>query len=115
MVDAALEVHRHLGPAFGEVVYEAALAHELELRGVAFRRQVVVPVDYKGVCVGEGRVDVLVGESLIVELKALPALLPVHTSQALSYIKATGLTLALLLNFGDTRIKYGIRRIALTG
>jgi GxxExxY protein len=113
VVDAALEVHRHLGPAFLESVYENAPCHELALRGAPYERQVVVPVKYKGLAIGEGRVDVLVASVLVVELKALPALVPAHTSQVISYLKAMGLSLGLLLNFGERRLKTGIRRVVL--
>ena len=79
VLDAALEVHRNLGPGFVESVYEKALCHELSLRKVAFDMQVVLCVRYKGVVVGEGRADLLVGRTLLVELKALPPLLPEST------------------------------------
>jgi len=114
VVDAAVEVHRHLGPAFSENVYESALCHELRSRQVSFERQVVVPVFYKGLQVGEGRIDLLVGSLLVLELKALPALDRVHTAQLLAYLKATGLRLGLLLNFGQPRMHSGIRRLVRT-
>jgi GxxExxY protein len=114
VVDAALEVHRHLGPAFVERVYESALCFELSLRSVRFERQVVVPVRYKGFLAGEGRADLVVGGLVVVELKALPALAPMHVAQLISYLKATGLGLGLLLNFGERRLKTGCRRVALT-
>ena len=115
VVDAALEVHRHLGPAFSESVYENALCHELTARGVRFERQVFVPVHYKDRLVGTGRADLLVSGILVVELKALPALAPVHTAQVLSYLRAMNLTLGLLLNFGERRLKTGCKRVVLTG
>jgi GxxExxY protein len=111
VVDAALEVHRELGPGYLESVYEEALGVELELRGVAFERQVPVAVDYKGQSVGEGRLDLLVGGELIIELKAVEALLPVHKAQVLSYLKATKKQLGLLVNFNVPLIKNGIKRI----
>jgi GxxExxY protein len=114
VVDAAIEVHRYLGPAFSESAYENALCHELELRGVPFERQVAVPLEYKGLPIGEGRVDILVGRVLVVELKALPSLLPVHVNQVLSYLSATGLSLGLLLNFGERHMKTGVRRVVLS-
>jgi GxxExxY protein len=114
VIDAALEVHRHLGPAFLEAVYDNALCHELSLRGISHERQVVVPVLYKGLAIGEGRIDILVARILVVELKVAPALLAVHWAQLISYLKATGLSLGLLLNFGERRIKTGIRRVVLT-
>jgi GxxExxY protein len=114
VLDAALEVHRHLGPAFLESVYENALCHELSLRNVAFERQVAVSVLYKELSVGEGRADLMVGKRLVVELKALPALGPVHLAQTLSYLKATGLRLGLLVNFGERHLRTGCRRVVLT-
>jgi len=114
VVDAALEVHRHLGPAFLESVYENALCHELSLRNVPFERQVAVCVAYKDLPVGEGRADLIVAQRVVVELKALPALGPVHLAQILSYLKATGLVLGLLFTFGERHFKTGCRRVVLT-
>ncbi|HEX8794477.1 MAG TPA: GxxExxY protein [Polyangiaceae bacterium] len=114
VVDAAIEVHRHLGPAFAESVYENALSRELMMRGVVFERQVVVPVHYKDAWVGEGRIDMVVAGVLVAELKALPEIAAVHVCQALSYLKATGLRLALVLNFGMPRMQSGIRRVVRT-
>jgi GxxExxY protein len=114
VVDAALEVHRYLGPAFLESVYENALCHELFLRRVPFDRQVAVRVAYKGVGVGEGRADLVVGGRVVVELKALPALGPANLAQVLSYLKAMGLTLGLLMNFGERHFSTGCRRVVLT-
>ena len=114
VLDAALEVHRNLGPAFLESVYENALCHELSLRGVPFERQVAVPVLYKNLLVGEGRADLVVGERVVVELKALPALGPVHLAQVISYLKATGLALGLLVNVGERHLRTGCRRVVLT-
>ena len=114
VVDAAIEVHRHLGPAFLENVYENALCHEFRSRHVPFERQVVVPVLYKGLQVGEGRIDLLVGSLVVLELKVLPALDRIHTAQLLSYLKATSLQLGFLLNFGQARMRMGIRRLVRT-
>lgn len=114
VIGAALEVHRVLGPGFLESVYEQALCVELGLRGVPFARQVPVAVDYKGHPVGEGRLDLLVGESLIVQLKAIDALAGIHTAQLLSYLKASGHQLGLLINFNALLLKDGIKRIVLS-
>lgn len=114
VLDAAFEVHRHLGPAFLESVYENALCHELSLRKVPFERQVAVCILYKELSVGEGRADLIVGQRVVVELKALPALGPVHLAQTLSYLKATGLRLGLLVNFGERHLKAGLRRVVLS-
>jgi GxxExxY protein len=114
VVDAALEVHRVLGPGFGERVYESALCVELKLRGVAFTRQPSVLVAYKGECVGEGRLDLMVDDALVVELEAVPALAPVHTAQVLAYLRATRRHLGLLINFDVAFLKHGIKRVILT-
>lgn len=114
VVDAAIEVHRELGPGFVEGVYEEALVVELRLRNVEFELQKPLPVSYKGHPVGEGKVDLLVGGLLIVELKAVEKLLPVHKAQVISYLKARGSTLALLINFNERLLRDGIQRIVLT-
>jgi GxxExxY protein len=114
VVDAALEVHRELGPGFTENVYEEALAVELGLRGVAFELQSAVSVSYKEHVVGEGRMDMLVGGRLIVELKAVEKLWPVHKAQVISYLKARGSTLALLINFNERLLRDGIQRVVLS-
>ena len=110
-VDAAIEVHRHLGPGYLESVYEEALAVELTLRGVPFVRQIPIPVQYKGQSVGQARLDFLVDGALVVELKAVDALAPVHKAQVISYLKATGNQLGLLMNFNVPVLSQGIQRI----
>src|SRR5262245_39535397 len=107
VIGAAIEVHRHLGPGFLESTYERALAIELELRHVPFEEQVRISVSYKGTTISEHRLDFLVGGQLIVELKAVDALLPLHTTQVLSYLKATDLSLALLINFNVRALREG--------
>src|SRR3990172_10858959 len=87
VIGAAIEVHKHLGPGYMESVYEQALAVELKLRGIVHARQHPVSVAYKGNSVGEGRLDFLVGEKLIVELKAVESVMPIHKSQLISYLK----------------------------
>lgn len=114
VVDAAIEVHRVLGPGFLETVYEEALAIELTLRGVAFARQVPTGLHYKGQPVGEGRIDLLVGGRLVVELKAVEQLAPIHLAQVISYLKATGLRLGLLITFNVQLLRLGIRRVVLS-
>ncbi len=114
VIGAAIEVHRTLGPGFLEGVYEEALCVELELREIAFKRQYVIGVRYKGYNVGESRLDLLVDDSLIVELKAVETLLPIHTAQVLSYLRATGCQLGLLINFNLPVLKPGIKRIVLS-
>jgi GxxExxY protein len=100
VIGAAMEVHRSLGPGFLESVYEHALALELTERRVPFKRQMPVVVTYKQVEIGEYRADFLVDGKIIVEIKAMGRLVPGHQAQALHYLAATGLRLALLLNFG---------------
>jgi GxxExxY protein len=113
VIGAAIEVHRHLGAGFLESSYENALAHEMELRGIQFRRQVPVAVMYKGKAVGESRLDFLVEGILVVEIKAVDAFAPIHSAQLISYLKATGYKLGLLINFTVRVLKDGIKRIAL--
>ncbi|TWT74567.1 hypothetical protein Pla123a_33910 [Posidoniimonas polymericola] len=114
VVDAALEVHKILGPGFLESTYEEALCIELELRGVAFERQKPVALRYKGRPVGDARLDLLVGERLVVELKATEALHPIHHAKVINYLKATELELGLLINFHVVLLKDGIKRVVLT-
>ena len=110
VIGAAIEVHRVLGPGFLESVYEEALAIELNLRDIPFVRQPPFAVAYKGFSVGEGRLDFLVGERLIIELKAVDKLLPIHSAQVLSYLKITGCQLGILMNFNDRTLIDGIKR-----
>ena len=111
VVGAALEVHRHLGAGYLESVYEEALAVELGLRNIPYVRQKVFGVSYKEHEIGEGRLDLLVGDELLVELKAVEALAPIHKAQVISYLKATGLHLGLLINFNVPVLRDGIQRI----
>lgn len=114
VVDAALEVHRILGAGFLESTYEQALAIELELRGIPFKVQEPISLNYKGRPVGQARLDLLVGDLLVVELKAVDALLPVHHAQVINYLKATGCQRGLLINFNVPLLKDGINRVVLT-
>ncbi len=112
VIGAAIEVHRVLGPGFLESVYEAALCAELDERSIAYTRQAVVEVSYKGRPVGDSRLDLLIERRLVVELKAVDALAPIHIAQALSYLRATDFHLALLINFNVARLRDGgIRRV----
>jgi GxxExxY protein len=111
VIGAAIEVHRVLGPGYLESVYEEALAVELKLRGIASERQRNLNVEYKGHAVGEGRLDLFVDDCLIVELKAVETLTPIHTAQVMSYLKALRLPLGLLINFNVSLLKDGIKRI----
>ncbi|KYF80966.1 GxxExxY protein [Sorangium cellulosum] len=111
VIGAAIEVHRVLGPGFLESIYEEALGVELSLRRVSFRRQVAVRVDYKGRVVGEGRVDLLVADRLLVELKAVEHLAPIHMAQLLSYLKATKIRHGLLVTFNVPALRLGLKRV----
>ena len=108
VIGAAIEVHRELGPGFLAAVYEEALAVEFGLRRIPFLRQACVDVVYKGTRVGDGRLDFLVGERLVVEIKATDTLHPVHRAQVLAYLKRVGTPLGLLLNFKCAVMKAGI-------
>lgn len=114
VVDAAFTVHSTLGPGLLETVYEICLAHELRKRNLRVQRQVELPVHYDGIQIDGGfRLDLVVNELLVIELKAVEELLPVHQAQVLTYLKLSKKRLALLINFNVPRIKDGIKRIAL--
>lgn len=105
IIGAAMEVHRILGPGFLECVYEESLAHEFDLRRIPYERQKQLPVQYKGRLVGDYAADFVVGEQVILELKAVSALTRVHEAQAHNYLAATGLRLAIVVNFGEASLK----------
>ena len=114
VVDAAYRVHRAMGPGLLESVYEACICCELSRRGLKFETQVDVPIVYEGIRLESGlRLDLLVADLVVVELKAVDQLLPIHEAQLLTYLKLTGKRLGLLINFNTTLIKDGIKRIAL--
>jgi GxxExxY protein len=113
IIAAAIEVHRILGPGLLESVYEEALCIELQLRGMKVVRQLEMDVHYKGHTIKGLRIDLLVDDQVIVELKSVSKLPEVATAQALSYLKGTGLKRALLLNFGLPRLVDGIKRLSL--
>lgn len=110
-IGAAIEVHRHLGPGFLEAAYEEALTIELGLRSLVFDRQAALPVVYKGRVVADQRVDLIVEGVLVLELKAVESLLPIHGAQLLSYLKAGAFQVGLLVNFNVPLLKDGIRRL----
>ena len=114
IVDAAFTVHAALGPGLLESVYELCLLHELKKRGLKVERQVSLPVVYDGLELDAGmRLDLLVENLVVVELKAVEMLLPIHKAQVLTYLKLSGYRLGLLVNFNSVLIKQGIQRIAL--
>ena len=114
IVDAAFKVHVTLGPGLLESVYETCLVHELRKRGLRVSTQVTLPIEYDGLVIDSGlRLDLLVEDAVVVELKAAERLLPVHTAQILTYLKLTGHRLGLLINFNVPLIKDGIKRVVL--
>ena len=113
IIGSAIEVHRALGPGLLESAYEACLIHELTRSGLKVEHQKPVTLLYKGTTIDCAyRLDLLVEDSVIVELKAIDTILPVHKAQLLSYLKLTGLKLGLLINFNVELLKHGIQRIA---
>src|SRR6478736_859344 len=111
VIGAAIEVHRILGPGLLESIYEDAMCVELGLACIPFERQVPVKVHYKHRAIGEARIDLLVRRNLVVELKTVEAIAPVHLAQVLSYLKILDLRLGLLINFNVAQLKHGLKRI----
>jgi len=114
VVSACIEVHRHLGPGLLESIYERCLCKELTLRAIPFERQRVVRVTYKGEAFDAAhRLDVVVRDSIVVEIKAVERLTDVHHAQVLTYLRLTGLRIALLVNFNVAALRHGLRRVVL--
>jgi GxxExxY protein len=114
IIGFAIEVHRHLGPGLLESAYEECLCHELSENAIAFRRQVPLPVVYKAVRLDCGyRIDIVVENRLILQLKATERLMPIHEAQVLTYMRLGGIRTGLLLNFNTPVLKDGIRRLML--
>lgn len=114
VIGAAIEVHRSLGPGLLESAYEECLCRELALREIPYERQRVLPVEYKGIRLESGyRIDLLVANSVVVEIKAVEELLPIHEAQLLTYLRLGGWTLGLLINFNVEVLRKGIKRRAL--
>jgi GxxExxY protein len=112
VVDSAFCVHKELGPGLLESAYEACLSHELTLRGVKHQLQLPVPLHYKGIGIEIGyRADVVIEEKLLLELKAVDSILPIHTAQVITYLRLKRFPLGLLINFNEVLIKHGIHRI----
>jgi GxxExxY protein len=111
IVDAAVKVHRVLGPGLLESTYEHCLAHELGLRGVHVRRQVALPIEFEGLRLDAGyRLDMVAGESVVVEVKAVEGLSRLHEAQILTYLRLSGFRLGFLLNFNAVQLRQGLRR-----
>jgi len=114
VIGCALEVHRELGPGLLESTYEQCLAHELKLNGIRFELQHPLPVKYKDVRLDCGyRVDVLVEDKLIIELKSVEQIKAIHQAQLLTYMRLAGVKIGLLINFNVTKLKNGIKRFVL--
>jgi GxxExxY protein len=111
IIGAAIEVHRHLGPGLLESAYEECLCHELHLCGLAFERQGDLPVSYKGLNLDCGyRIDLIVNKEVVLELKAIERILPIHQAQLLTYMKLSGMSVGLLINFNVPLLTQGIIR-----
>jgi len=111
-VDAAFAVHTELGPGLLEAAYESCFAYELELRGIKYQRQLPVPLNYKGKLIEVGfRADMILEGKLLIELKAVEQVIPVHKAQVITYLKIMKLPLGLLINFNEVLVKDGIQRI----
>ncbi len=114
IIGAAIEVHRHLGPGLLESAYEQCLVYELEQLGLLVQRQAVLPVVYKGIELTQAyRIDILVGNKVVVEVKAVEALTDTHCAQVLSYLRFSHCQVGLLINFNEKLLKNGIRRLAM--
>jgi GxxExxY protein len=115
VIGACIEVHRELGPGLLESIYEECLCRELATRGLAFERQKPIIVAYKGAELEQGyRIDLIVERSLLVEIKAVESLLPVHAAQVITYLRVSGLEHGLLVNFNAMTIRDGLRRLSRT-
>ena len=114
VIGAAMEVHREMGPGLLESAYEAALAYELTLQGLQIERQKEQPIRYKGLLIETGfRIDVLVEGQVVVELKAVESILPIHEAQLITYLKLSNCRVGLLINFNVPLLKQGIKRLVL--
>jgi len=114
VVDAAYQVHTTLGPGLLESSYETCLAHELSLRNLSFELQKSLPINYKGLKLSAGyRIDIIVESQIIIELKSVELLQPIHKAQLLTYLKLSGCTLGYLINFNVPLLKDGLRRVVL--
>ena len=114
IIGAAIEVHRHLGPGLLESAYHRCLVHELGLRGLSVQTEVSLGIDYKGIKLASGyRLDIVVENKIIVEVKAVDALAPIHQAQLLTYLRLGGYQLGLLVNFNVPVLREGIKRLVL--
>jgi GxxExxY protein len=112
IIGAAIEVHREIGPGVLEHSYEASLQHELALRGISSVRQLLLPLVYKGLIIPDSyRIDLLVEDRIVVEIKTVEALKPVHSAQVLTYLRMSGKPLGLLINFHVPLLRDGLKRL----
>jgi GxxExxY protein len=110
-IGAGIEVHKRLGPGLDEGLYAAAMWRELRLRNIPFEKEVIVKVEYKGEVIGTKRIDMIIGGRIVVELKVVEALSPLHKAQLRTYLKITHLKVGLLINFNSIILKDGIKRV----
>jgi GxxExxY protein len=114
VIGCAIEVHKELGPGLLESSYECCLMYELAKAGIVAKKQVVLPINYKGMLIESGyRIDILLPEKLIIELKAVDKLLPIHTAQMITYLKLSDIKTGLLINFNVQKLTNGLKRISL--
>jgi GxxExxY protein len=113
IIGCAIEVHKHLGPGLLESVYESALCVEFKSRSVPFKRQLGLPLYYKGELLSEHRPDLIVDDQVIVEIKSVDRLAPIHIAQMLTYLRVASLRIGLILNFNSSTMKEGTRRVVL--
>ena len=115
VIGCAIEVHRGLGPGLLESAYTNCLAHEFHLAGITFKRQVAIPITYKGTCISCGyRADLIVEDALLIELKSVDRLLPIHQAPVLTYLKILDLRQGLLINFNVPRLTDGLKNVLLS-
>jgi GxxExxY protein len=113
IIGCAIEVHRELGPGLPEAVCETALCIELQSRGIPFKRQIGVPIYYKGHLLSEHRPDLIVADEIVVEVKTIERIAPVHVAQVTTYLRITSLKVGLILNFNSATMRAGVRRVVL--
>jgi GxxExxY protein len=113
IIGCAIEVHRRLGPGLLESVYESALCIELKTNSIPFKQQVGIPLYYRGELISEHRPDLIADDRVVVEIKSVERLAPIHVAQMLTYLRVTSLRVGLILNFNTETMKNGIRRVVL--
>ena len=113
IIGCALEIHRHLGPGLLESIYEGALCVEFDERGVAYQRQVAIPINYRGKPIGEHCLDLVVEDLVVLELKSVERMDPIFEAQVLTYLRISGKKVGLLINFNSRLLKQGIQRVIL--